>query len=199
MTRLPFILDRVRDALSIDPPQANPHHLTILETAQYCWELDEHLDTLVGDHADAVGAIEQPELFTRLLHDRLRAEAALDQLLSAPCCGIDTDPDEDNETRTTADDLLCCPGQPTTIVHACLNSFADAGDPPGMSSQDLIDQLRRRAPGPGGQGPYDGLIQTRLAQLLAFHHVYPCTMPETAGGKGYRRSALLAALPPCSC
>ncbi|PJN30980.1 hypothetical protein CG747_45245 [Streptomyces sp. CB02959] len=183
------------EALSVEPAQAIQHHLLIAEVVQSCQDLDQQLDALVGDCADSIEAIDQPDLFTRLLLERLRLEQELNRLLCMPCGSFDvvaegeTEPTEDN-------DVLRCPSR---LVHACLDAFAAAGDPPAMSSADLVDSLRSLPGVAREQGPYAGLTHIRLAQLLAYYNVHPCIMPGGADGKGYRRSVLLAALQGCVC
>ncbi|MDX2515921.1 hypothetical protein [Streptomyces stelliscabiei] len=192
MTRLPFILDRVSDVLAVEPPKANQHHLLILDIAEMCHDLDEQLDALVGDHADGVLAIAEPKRFTRLLAERLSLEVQLTQAVSQSCCcateTASTDNPEDNAEGEPGG-----PGRPETIVHACLDAFAAAGDPPALLAADIVDHLRALPGSAEGPNPYVHLTQGHLGRLLAVHTVHPCSLSD-GRGKGYRRSALTIAL-----
>lgn len=191
MTRPPFIFDRVAEVLAVEPPLANPHHLMILDIARDCQDLDEELDALVGDRADGVLAIERPDLFARQLAERLRLEVELTRLLSQACCcgpasGATIEAEEDAPPH--------CRNRPETILHACLDAFAAAGDPPSLSAEDLVASLSDLSGGDGARGPYAGLTEIRLAKLLALNNVYACAMDDDRKVKGYRRSAVLLAL-----
>lgn len=190
MTRLSFILDRVAEALAVEPPSANQHHLAILEIARDCYDLDEALDALVGDHADGVLAIERPDTFAHRLAERLRLEVELTRLASQPCCCAPVS----EATEAQEDFALHCGSEPETILHACRDAFAAAGDPPALTAADLIGLLSDLAGGSDGRGPYAGLTEARLAKLLALNNVYACAMDEDREVKGYRRGAVLIAL-----
>jgi hypothetical protein len=198
LTHLLFILDRVTNALAVEPPQANQQHLLILDVARNCQELDEELDALVGDHADGVLAIEQPDLFARLLAERLALEVELTRLVSQPCCCAATAGDDETDD-TENDDVLYCPSRPKTIVHACLDVFAAIGDPDAMASADLVNCLRDLPGVAEERWPYADLTQARLAKLLAPYKVRTRDTTVTNGRccKAYRRQDLLAARPAC--
>jgi hypothetical protein len=70
-----------------------------------------------------------------------------------------------------------------------------------MSSADLVNCLRDLPGQAEGRWRYADLTQTRLAQLLAPYEVSTrdITLANGRRCKSYRRSALLAALPGCSC
>ncbi|KPC62642.1 hypothetical protein [Streptomyces chattanoogensis] len=199
MTHLPFILDRVSAALSIEPPRANPHHQLILDVAWSCWEMDEELDELIGDYTEGVSAIEKPERFASLLVERLKYEAELNQLLSMPCCRAAAG--ENGPSGTAEDDEAgCCASQPRTIVHYCLDAFAAADDPDVMSAADLSRALRSGPDVADTGWPDNYLSPVHLAQLLGGYGIRLCdaTVNERRC-KAYRRIDLLAALPGCSC
>ncbi|WP_217570572.1 hypothetical protein [Streptomyces sp. GbtcB7] len=190
MTRLPFIFDRVAEVLAVEPPRANPHHLMILDIAGDCHDLDQELDSLVGDHADGVFAIERPELFARQLAERLRLEVELTRLVSQTCCCAPAS----GATEAEDDAPLHCRSRPETILHACLDAFAAAGDPPALSAEALVDVLGDLSGGIDGRGPYAGLTEVRLAKFLALNNVYACAMDDDREVKGYRRGAVQFAL-----
>lgn len=192
MINLPSVLSRLTNAVSAEPSGATSQHMTIHDVALYCWELDEELDQLVTDPADGPTAVTQPERFTRLLLDRLRAEEALNALLTNPCCpsaedaeGGGLDSAEQSESDAT---------QPATLVDVCLEAFRDAGLPATMSSADLVSRLRERPGMAGGRWLYAELTPLRLSRILAPYGVRPRTIrfPEQQL-KGYFRSAFTAA------
>ncbi|MFD4123902.1 DUF3631 domain-containing protein [Streptomyces globisporus] len=188
MIHLAFVLSRLANAVSAEPARAIPQHLTILDAALYCWELDEDLNQLVTDPADGSTAVQQPERFTRLLLDRLRAEKDLNTLLTTPCCA--PTPDGDVKGPDHADPSSS--GEPYTgnVVDACLQAFRDAGLPAAMSSADLVSRLRSRPGLAGSHWNYAELTPLRLSRILAPHGVRPRTIrfPERQL-KGYLRTS----------
>lgn len=186
MINLPFVLSRLANAVSAEPARALPQHLMILDAALYCWELDEDLNQLVTDPADGSTAVQQPERFTRLLLDRLRAEKDLNTLLTTPWCA--PAPDGDLKGPGPADPSSS--GEPYTVVDACLQAFLDAGLPAAMSSADLVSRLRARPGLAGSHWNYAELTPLRLSRILAPHGVRPRTIrfPERQL-KGYLRTS----------
>ncbi|MFF3372071.1 hypothetical protein ACFYXF_03835 [Streptomyces sp. NPDC002680] len=190
MTRLPFVLDRVAEALAVDPPSTNQHHLAILETARDCYDLDEALGALVGESAEGALAIERPDTFAHHLAQRLRLEGELTRLVRQPCCCAPVYESDEGEE----DALMHCGSEPEAILHACRDAFAAAGDPPALTEAELIGLLSGISEGSDGRVPYAGLSENRLSKLLVLNNVYPCAMGEDRQAKGYRRGAVLFAL-----
>lgn len=188
MTHLAFVLSRLANAVSAEPARAVPQHLTILDAALYCWELDEDLDQLVTDPADGSTAVQEPERFTRLLLDRLRAEKDLSTLLTTPCCA--PGPEGDVKGPGHADRSSSGVPNPGNVVDACLQAFRDAGLPATMSSAELVSRLRARPGLAGNRWQYAELTPIRLSRILAPHGVRPRTIrfPERQL-KGYLRTS----------
>lgn len=192
MIHLAFVLSRLGNAVSAEPARAIPQHLAILDAALYCWELDEDLHQLVTDPADGSTAVQQPERFTRLLLDRLRAEKDLNTLLTTPCCSPSAE--DDGKGPGHADRSSSGAPYTGTVVDACLQAFQDAGLPATMSSADLVSRLRALPGLAGNRWQYAELTPLRLSRILAPHGVRPRTIrfPERQL-KGYLRTSFLEA------
>lgn len=198
----PAGLDDLTAAIAgLELPQENPCHRAILDTYLRVQQLDERLLAGAGGElADYVGdAHQQLEQLTDLLALRVRAGAELAHLLSGTCCCSADDEDEE-EAAGDEPDCRPCPAAPHTIVHACLDAFAAAGDPDTMSSADLTNRLRQLPGRAEDRWSYAELTPLRLSRLLAPYGARPRNVCfATHQLKGYLRSSLQAALPDCSC
>ncbi|MGW1194495.1 DUF3631 domain-containing protein [Streptomyces sp. NPDC002536] len=196
-TTSPILLESlVTRLLEAEPVQEIPHHRRLLDTFIEIQQLDQQILDFV-DTDTPTGACPFGDLveFTHLLLARVDAGDELRQLLSSPCCSAATTADGAHAAGTDAPD----PTQPEpsdSIVHACLNVFADLGDPDAMASTDLVAELRRLPGVAEGRWHYAELTQARLAKLLARYEVSTrdITLPDGRRRKSYQRTALRAAL-----
>jgi hypothetical protein len=218
-TSFPTQLDRLAtSAPGTLPPEENPHHRAVLDAFLKVQDLDQQITALdEGDLPEDAGAVQPApsaieavellissvgrlERLTDLLLARIEAGQELTRLLSTACC---CDAAEDAHEEAEEDVLLCVSEahEPVGIVHAALEVFAAAGDPDAMSSADLTEGLRELPGIAEGRWRYADLTPARLAQLLAPYEVSTrdITLPGGQRRKSYRRGALLAALPGCSC
>ncbi|MFJ9033646.1 DUF3631 domain-containing protein [Streptomyces sp. NPDC102274] len=204
MTTFPSLLDALTTTLlDSDPRPENPQHRALLDTYADVRALDRQLVAWAERHpSDDAGAADQLERLVDLLVERLAAGAELSRLLSMACCCADPEADnsaEDCDEHFGGDgDFLCCPGDcpPATIVHACLDMFATAGDPEAMASAELTDRLRHLPGLAEGRWAYAELTPLRLARLLAPYGARPRNSRFGEGQlKSYLRSSLVAALP----
>lgn len=203
MTQFPTLIDQVATAVLAPAPVAeNPHHRTILDVYAEIQDLDRQLAALSGDELpDDASAAEQLDKLTDLLIERMAAGAELNALLSTTCCCAVAAEDDQEREYDDEDDVLSCPSQPKTIVHACLDVFDAVGEPDAMASADLVTCLRDLPGDAEGRWSYADLTQVRLAKLLATYEIrtHNTTFHDGRRYKAYRRSDLLAARQDCPC
>ncbi|MGP9017620.1 DUF3631 domain-containing protein [Streptomyces sp. BR1] len=199
-THFPSGLDDLTAALTgFDIPQENPHHRAIVDTHRRVQQLDARLLAVAG--GEPTGRLadtgEQLEQLTDLLILRVLAGAELTRLLSTACCCA---PVGEQDAAYKAADCRSCPQAAHTIVHACLDAFAAAGDPAAMSSAELTDHLRQLPGTAEDRWAYAELTPKRLGYLLTPYGARSRNIRFGACQlKGYLRSSLTAALPDCSC
>ncbi|MFB7781369.1 DUF3631 domain-containing protein [Streptomyces vinaceus] len=183
------------------PLETNPQHQALLDAFIALQNCDRRLLT---DIATAIetgkGTAQQLEACADALTERFIAGVELSRLLSVECCcAQDAEPcvpcglDQGEE---------CCqdPELPGSLLEACLDVFAQLGDPYAVASADLVDALRDLPGTAGNHRRYSDLTQARLAQLLAPHgmRTRDITLPDGRRRKSYQRDALLAAMGVCT-
>ncbi|MER5567187.1 DUF3631 domain-containing protein [Streptomyces goshikiensis] len=205
MTTFPNFLDTVTTTLlGTKPLEENARHRALLDAYVRVQDLEQRLLTAITTEPEGgTGLSGLMEAYTDLLIERLDAGYDLSLLLSTGCCAADVAFPAPCGTCGLVQKEETCQepaGEPTSLLDACGDVFAQLGDPHAMASADLVDALRRLPGVAGNHWRYSELTQTRLAELLAPYSVRTrdITLPGGRRRKSYQRDTILAAQGVCT-
>ncbi|MFJ5546714.1 DUF3631 domain-containing protein [Streptomyces sp. NPDC093225] len=202
MTTFPNFLDAFTlSRLQTLPLEENPHHRALLDVFVEVQDLEQQLlRALTNPSTMGAEPAGQLDACSDLLLERLAAGYELSVLLSAGCCCEASAPTDKESGPCGAEQPMdeCCQKaaeEPLGLVDACLNVFAELGDPNAVASADMVDVLRRLPGIAENRCPYADLTQMRLARLLTPYGIrtHYTDLPDGRRLRAYRRSDLLAA------